>query len=73
MEIRQALALERHPKRGDAQIALLGTWARPHRPHLHDPITLSADYFETCYITIDQAVRNLAREVRQSRAGSAVA
>lgn len=40
-------------------IAFLGLWAHPARLHLHDPHTLSDDYFRTCFALIDSAVRSL--------------
>jgi protein-tyrosine phosphatase len=65
MEIRQAHALLRLGVPGE-RIALLGTWARPRRVHLHDPHTLSPAYFRTCLALIDSAVRNLALELAQA-------
>jgi protein-tyrosine phosphatase len=44
------------------QIALLGDWATPARPHLHDPFTLSRGYFETCLEPIETAVQALQRD-----------
>ena len=46
-----------HPK---AQIALLGQFARPPRPYLHDPYGLDADYWQTCLDVIDDALSHLA-------------
>lgn len=40
-------------------IALLGHWASPRRIHLHDPHTLSAAYFATCFALIESAVRGI--------------
>jgi protein-tyrosine phosphatase len=59
MEVRHARQLQ---ARGIApeSIALLGHWSRPRRLHLHDPHTLSSDYFATCFTLIESAVRNLA-------------
>ena len=44
-------------------IMLLGGWARPARLHLHDPHTLDAAFFDTCFGLIDSAVRALAVEL----------
>jgi protein-tyrosine phosphatase len=41
-------------------IVLLGAWSTPQRLHLHDPHTLSASYFSTCFTLIESAVINLA-------------
>ena len=70
MEIRQAHSLLRLGVPA-AQIALLGRWSRPRRLHLHDPHTLSAAYFETCFALIDSAVRNLASEFARARSPAA--
>ena len=43
-------------------IALLGCWASPIRIHLHDPHTLSDEYFRTCFNLIHSAVINLTEE-----------
>ncbi len=45
-------------------IAPLGQWASPHRIHLHDPHTLSDEYFRTCFTLINSAVINLTEEFR---------
>lgn len=63
MEIRHArrLAATGIPKES---IALLGHWSSPHRIHLHDPHTLSDDYFRTCFTLINSAVHGLCDEMR---------
>lgn len=45
-------------------IALLGHWAAPQRIHLHDPHTLSAAYFRTCFGLIQSGVQGLVAELR---------
>lgn len=52
------------------QIALLGHWARPIRYHIHDPETLSIDYFRTCFATILPAVIRLLAELKQGNSPS---
>lgn len=60
MEIRQAHELRRRlGSRDDVQVCLLGMWCDPVVPHLHDPHTLSGDYFDTNFRRVDQAVRRL--------------
>lgn len=59
MELRHARQLVARGIPSDA-IRMLGHWARPARLHLHDPHTLSAAYFETCFTLIESAVRNFA-------------
>jgi protein-tyrosine phosphatase len=68
MEVRQARALEKRLGESEAQIALLGFWAKPSRPHVHDPMTLSGDYFDTCYRVLESAVENLAADYRRMKA-----
>lgn len=46
------------------QVTLLGLWSRPRRAHLHDPHTLSAAYFRTCFELIDGAVATLLARAR---------
>jgi len=61
MEVRQAHELRRRlGPRKDVQVCLLGMWCEPKFPHLHDPYTLSGDYFDTNFRRVDQAVRRLA-------------
>lgn len=68
MEVRQARELQRRlGGRSDVQLALLGNWCRPQMPHLHDPFTLSAGYFDQCFVRVQQAVRALAAELPQLR------
>ena len=54
MEPAQAVRLR--VVRPGAQIALLGSFARPPRPYLHDPYGLGADYWQTCLDVIDDAL-----------------
>ncbi|THF61619.1 arsenate-mycothiol transferase ArsC [Pseudothauera rhizosphaerae] len=62
MELRHAhrLAARGIPPR---QIALLGHWARPIRYHIHDPHTLSVEYYRSCFAVIQPAVRRLVAEL----------
>lgn len=62
MEVRQAHELRRRlGSRNDVQVCLLGMWCSPAVPHLHDPFTLSADYFDTCFARVRQATGKLSR------------
>jgi protein-tyrosine phosphatase len=58
MEVRHARQLVERGIPSDA-IALLGAWSTPRRIHLHDPHTLSAEYFATCFSLIESAVRRV--------------
>lgn len=62
MEVRQAHELRRRlGGRDDVQVCLLGMWCAPVVPHLHDPFTLSAAYFDTCFARVRQATVRLSR------------
>jgi protein-tyrosine phosphatase len=65
MELRHAhrLVARGIPER---QIALLGHWGRPIRYHIHDPQTLSIDYFRSCFATIQPAVCRLMAELAEA-------
>jgi protein-tyrosine phosphatase len=67
MELRHASWLAQEPLPRDTQIALLGLWATPVRPHIHDPHGLSAEYFRRCFATLDSAVTRLAADWRRQR------
>ena len=47
-------------------IVLLGHWSAPRRLHIHDPHTLSARYFVTCFAILESAVRSLVQELRDN-------
>jgi protein-tyrosine phosphatase len=68
MEVRQAHELRRRLNgRRDVRVALLGMWCTPAMPHLHDPFTLSDDYFDTCFTRVRQATVNLSRSLPNAR------
>lgn len=69
MELRHAHRLVDRGVPAD-QIALLGHWARPIRYHIHDPDTLSVDYFRSCFATILPAVTLLLAELKQGNSPS---
>jgi len=62
MEIRHLGQLAAHPSWGSTPRSLLGLFASPPVPHLHDPYTLSDAYFETC---MDRITRSTKRLVTQ--------
>lgn len=70
MEVRQARALVQRVAGTGAQVTLLGLWASPRRLHIHDPMTLCADYFDTCYRVIASGVDGLGRAWRAARGSS---
>jgi protein-tyrosine phosphatase len=66
MEVRHVRRLQKcAPTSGT--IALLGGWGRPQRLHLHDPHTLSPQYFQTCFSIIESATRQLVLEWQRQR------
>lgn len=54
MEVRQLVALENNPKTRELPRLLLGSFCET--PHLHDPFTLSADFYKSCFFRIDRAL-----------------
>jgi protein-tyrosine phosphatase len=65
MEIRQAHEIRKRLQgRSDVFVALLGMWCSPPMPHLHDPFSLSAEYFDTCFQRVEIAVINLSKTVK---------
>lgn len=67
MEPRQVRALAEIHAGWGCQITLVGLWAHPSRPHLHDPFTLGPGYFDTCYAVIDDGVARMAEAFQASR------
>lgn len=51
------------------RISLLGHWASPMRLHIHDPHSLSRDYYITCFTLLESAVTNIA-SLLQANAGA---
>lgn len=66
MEVRHVRRLQRLDL-NKRPIALLGGWGSPQRLHIHDPHTLSPEYFQTCFTLIESATRNLVTEWRRQR------
>lgn len=60
MEVRQLVRLSHDPRLAGMPRMLLGSWAHPPYPHLHDPYRLSPAYMATCLRRIESAVLNLA-------------
>jgi len=48
------------------RISLLGYWATPMRLHIHDPHSLTDDYFRTCFAILETAVENLVSTLRDN-------
>lgn len=67
MEVRQLARLAVNSHLRHVPRSLLGEWARPRTPHLHDPFRLSDDYMHNCFIRIQSAVTNLAGDFPGSR------
>lgn len=56
--------LERRFPGSAPQVILLGLWKRPRRPHIQDPYSLGASYFDSCYAVIDASLKRLFEERR---------
>jgi protein-tyrosine phosphatase len=63
MEPRQGAAMRPGFTAAAGQLTLLGLWARPPRPHIHDPYSLDEAYFETCFDVIDSALGSIAERL----------
>ncbi len=59
MEARHMRRLAREQRLADLSRGLLGTYAEPALPHLHDPFRLNADYQAICLKRIASAVASL--------------
>ncbi|WP_448556516.1 arsenate reductase/protein-tyrosine-phosphatase family protein [Thalassotalea montiporae] len=67
MEVRQANKLSLQlANYKNIQIGLLGNYCKPVHPHLHDPFSLSLEYFDHCFGLIENGVMNLSRELKES-------
>jgi len=44
---------------------LLGLWSQPVLPHIQDPYGSSPEYFEKCFIYIQNSVNELARKINE--------
>lgn len=60
METRQLRRIATNPRLAHLPRSLLGLWAEPPVPHIHDPFGLKDDYFLTCFRRIESAVCQLA-------------
>jgi protein-tyrosine phosphatase len=56
----------RYPERSVAA-SLIGIWARPLRPHVHDPYGRGDAYFQECFSIIDANVSALFRHIGEQR------
>jgi protein-tyrosine phosphatase len=61
MEVRQVHWLRGLPQFDGNSVTLLGNYASPILPHLHDPVQLSPAYMDTCLRRIKRAVATVAR------------
>ena len=67
MEVRQARRIAPLVADKDVQVSLLGLWSTPRRVHIHDPHTLSAEYFETCFDRIMSSVEALQKDLGKAQ------
>jgi protein-tyrosine phosphatase len=67
MEVRHMVKLKNLPGYEQTPRTLLGMWARPLMPHLHDPYKLDPMYMDVCLARIEQAVGALANSFPGAR------
>ena len=67
MEVRQLKRLRANPALSRTPRNLLGRYARPPVPHLHDPYMIDPAYLPTCLDRIERAVINLCRAYPTAR------
>jgi protein-tyrosine phosphatase len=63
MEPRQGREMLQRFSKQPCQFTLLGLWANPVWPHIHDPHGLSIEYLRKSMNIIDSAVVNIARSI----------
>ena len=68
METRHLRKLTADPKTADLPRGLLGSYARPPVPHLHDPYQLDPVYIEVCLARIERAVAKLVKRYPAAKA-----
>ena len=61
MEVRHLRKLAANPKAADLPRGLLGAYASPPVPHLHDPYQLDPAYMDVCLGRIERAVAGLVK------------
>lgn len=67
MEVRQLHKLAALPALADSPRSLLGLWATPAFPHLHDPYQLDPAYMTACLTRIEGAIPALAKAFPYAR------
>ncbi len=70
MEVRHLRKLAANPKVSHLPRGLLGSFARPPWPHLHDPYMLDESYMTTCLDRIEDSVGRLIKAFPVSPARS---
>jgi protein-tyrosine-phosphatase len=53
--------------RDGVQVTLVGIWARPPYPYIHDPYALPDAYFRACYSRIDSALEEIRDRIEAAR------
>jgi protein-tyrosine phosphatase len=56
MEVRHLQKIAHNAKIADVPRSLLGLWASPKMPHLHDPYELDPAYMDTCLRRIERTI-----------------
>jgi protein-tyrosine phosphatase len=70
MEVRHLYKIAHNARIADVPRSLLGLWATPKMPHLHDPYALDPAYMDTCLRRIESAIPALVRAFPGARLSS---
>jgi protein-tyrosine phosphatase len=59
MEFRQLVTLSKNANFSSVPRTLLGLWAKPVCPHLHDPFGTNPEYMRMCFKRVESGVRGI--------------
>lgn len=65
MEPKQADAVLRDERIAATQVTILGLWAAPPRPYIHDPHASNDACFQRCYAVIDRSLLAIASRMNR--------
>ena len=67
MEVRHLQKMAHNARIAEVPRSLLGLWATPKMPHLHDPYELDPAYMDTCLRRIEHTIPALVRAFPDAR------
>ena len=67
MEVRHLQKMAHNARIAEVPRSLLGLWASPKMPHLHDPYELDPAYMDTCLRRIERTIPALVRAFPDAR------